>query len=94
MIHWTEPALAQLDRAYNYIAINNSETVAERVVRRIVATVQQLDQFPMSGRTGRVAGTRELVISNTPFVVTYAIDNARIVVLAIYHGAQRWPEIF
>jgi toxin ParE1/3/4 len=94
MIQWADPALAQLDRAYDYIAINNSEAVAERVVRRIVATVQQLDQFPMSGRTGRVAGTRELVISNTPFVVTYAIDNARIVVLAIYHGAQRWPEIF
>jgi len=41
-----------------------------------------------------VPGTRELVISNTPFIAAYAIDHARIVVLALYHGAQRWPESF
>jgi toxin ParE1/3/4 len=91
---WTEPALEQLDRAYDYIALTNSETVAERVVRRIVATVQHLDQFPMSGRTGRVTDTRELIIPSTPFIVAYEIVNAQIVILAIYHGAQRWPEAF
>ena len=91
---WTEPVLDQLDRAYDYIALTNSETVAERVVRRIVDAVQQLDQFPMFGRTGRVTDTRELVIPRTPFIVVYKIVNAQIVVLAIYHGAQRWPEAF
>jgi len=50
--------------------------------------------FPMSGRAGRVPGTRELVIANTPFLVAYAIDQAHIVILAVYHGAQRWPEAF
>jgi plasmid stabilization system protein ParE len=48
----------------------------------------------MSGRSGRVPATRELVISNTPFIAAYAIDQDRIVILAVYHGAQRWPEIF
>jgi toxin ParE1/3/4 len=41
-----------------------------------------------------VPGTRELVIPNTPFLAAYAIEKADIVVLAIYHGAQRWPEGF
>ncbi|MGB0108856.1 MAG: type II toxin-antitoxin system RelE/ParE family toxin, partial [Terriglobales bacterium] len=59
-----------------------------------VTSVQQLATFPMSGRSGRVPGTRELVISNTPFIAAYAIDQDRIVILAVYHGAQQWPEVF
>jgi plasmid stabilization system protein ParE len=35
-----------------------------------------------------------LVIAHTPFIVAYTVQKARIVVLAIYHGAQRWPEAF
>lgn len=59
---------------------------------RIVASVQQLATFPVSGRPGRVAGTRELVVSNTPFIVAYAVAKTRVVILALYHGAQRWPD--
>lgn len=94
MIVWTDRAVRQLDQARDYIALSNSEEVAERIAFRIVASIQQLDEFPISGRPGRVPGTRELVISNTPFIAAYAIDRQRIVILALYHGAQRWPEAF
>jgi addiction module RelE/StbE family toxin len=94
MIEWTEQAARQLDQAHDYIALSNSEEVAARIAMRIVASVQRLATFPMSGRSGRVPGIRELVISNTPFIAAYAIDHDRIVVLAIYHGAQQWPELF
>ena len=94
MIQWTEQATRQLDQAHDYIALSNSEGVADRITMQIVTGIQQLDAFPMSGRSGRVPGTRELVISNTPFIAAYAIDHARIVILALYHGAQRWPEVF
>jgi len=93
-IEWTEQATQQLDQAHDYIALSNSEEVAARITMRIVTTIQQLTDFPTSGRSGRVPGTRELVISNTPFVAAYAIDHVRIVILAIYHGAQQWPEAF
>ncbi len=53
---------------------------------RILASVQQLETFPLSGRAGRVPGTRELVVSNTPFIVAYAVAKTRIVILALYHG--------
>jgi toxin ParE1/3/4 len=94
MIEWTEQATRQLDQAYDYIALSNSEAVAARVTMQIVTSVQQLAAFPMSGRAGRVPGTRELVISNTPFVAAYSVDHDRIVILAVYHGAQQWPEVF
>lgn len=92
MIEWTEQALRQLDHAHDYIALSNSEEIALRIVVQITASIQHVAAFPLLGRPGRVAGTRELVIPNTPFLAAYAAEQDRIVVLAIYHGAQRWPE--
>jgi toxin ParE1/3/4 len=94
MIEWTEQATRQLDQTHDYVALSNSEEVADRIVQQVVSSVQQLATFPMSGRAGRVPGTRELVIPNTPFIAAYTIEKARIVILAVYHGAQRWPETF
>jgi toxin ParE1/3/4 len=94
VIEWTDQAIRQLDQAHDYIALSNSEQVAARITMHIVASVEQLSAFPMSGRAGRVPGTRELVISNMPFIAAYTIANGRVVVLAIYHGAQQWPEVF
>lgn len=94
MIVWTEQAARQLDQAQEYVALSNSEQVAIRIAVRIAASVQQLATFPLLGRTGRVPGTRELVIPGTPFIVAYTVENDRIVILALYHGAQRWPEAF
>jgi toxin ParE1/3/4 len=94
MIEWTEQAIRQLDQAHDYIALSNSEEVATRITLPIVNSVEHLAAFPMSGRAGRVPGTRELVISRTPFIAAYAVEKARIVILAVYHGAQHWPEEF
>jgi len=93
-IDWTDQTTRQLDQAHDYIALSNSEAVAAGITTQIVATIQQLTAFPMSGRSGRVAGTRELVIPSTPFIAAYVIDRNRVVILAIYHGAQQWPEAF
>ncbi len=94
MIEWTEQATRQLDQAHDYIALSNSEEVVFRITMQIVSSVKQLAVYPMSGRAGRVRGTRELVNSNTPFILAYAIEKTDIVVLAVYHGAQHWPEGF
>ena len=94
MIEWTEQTIRQLDQAHDYTALSNSELVATRITMQIVSSVQQLGAFPMWGRSGRVPGTRQLVIANTPFIAAYAIEKARIVILAVYHGARHWPEEF
>ncbi len=94
MIEWTDQATRQLDNAHDYIELSNSAEVADRITMQIVSAVQRLLSFPTSGRPGRVPRTRELVIAGTPFIAAYTIDGPRIVVLAVYHGAQRWPERF
>jgi addiction module RelE/StbE family toxin len=94
MIEWTEQATRQLDHVYEHIRGSNSEQVARRVITHVLNSVERLDTFPLSGRRGRVASTRELIVSDTPFIVAYSVQRARIRILAIYHGAQRWPEAF
>ena len=59
LIEWTEQALLQLDHAQDYISLANSEEVAARITAQIIASIEQLAAFPMSGRSGRVRGSRE-----------------------------------
>ena len=44
------------------------------------------------GRSGRVIGTRELVVSGTPYVIPYRVKEDRLEWIAVFHGKQRWPE--
>ena len=50
--------------------------------------------MPNSGRIGRVAGTREITVSGTRYVVAYRVLEKMIQVLAVFHGAQKWPKSF
>jgi toxin ParE1/3/4 len=90
---WTRIAAADLRAAWEYIAAENA-AAAEGVLEKILRGVEALEHHPQLGRAGRVEGTRELVISGTPFVVAYRLRRDEILVLAVLHGARKWPESF
>jgi len=73
------------------IAEDNPEA-ATRVVSRIRTAVQRLVTSPAIGRPGRVAGTRELVIPGTPYIIPYRIVGDVVQVITVMHSAQRWPD--
>ncbi len=73
------------------IAEDNPEA-AMRVVLRIRAVVQRLATTPALGRPGRVAGTRELVVPGTPYIVPYRITGDIVQIITVLHSAQRWPD--
>jgi toxin ParE1/3/4 len=58
---------------------------------RVKEAVEYLIDHPNMGRPGRLVGTRELVISGTPFIAVYWVRGAAIQVLRVLHHAQRWP---
>lgn len=90
---WTEPALRDLEAIGDYIA-RQDRAAADRIIGIVFAHVDRLETFPHIGRPGRVAGTRELVVAATPFVVPYRVQIDHIQILAVLHGARRWPDVF
>lgn len=90
---WTRLALSDLNSAYDYIAVENPSAAA-RVVEKIEKALTALSRHPEIGRPGRVEGSRELVVSGTPFIAPYRVKAKRIEILAFIHGSRRWPEEF
>jgi plasmid stabilization system protein ParE len=62
------------------------------MIERIRAAVVRLATSPALGRSGRVAGTRELVIPRTPYVVPYRVTGDVVQIITVLHSAQRWPD--
>ena len=90
---WTRLAIEDLNSAYEFIHISNP-TAAKAIVERIEKAIESLPLYPDMGRPGRIEGTRELAIARTPFVIPYRIRQNQIEILAIVHGARRWPDSF
>ncbi|MGO4436496.1 type II toxin-antitoxin system RelE/ParE family toxin [Rhizobium sp. RAF56] len=86
---WRETALRDLERVIAFIADRNAIAARDQLAR-IEDQVQRLIAHPHSGRIGRVEGTRELVVSHTPFVVIYLLTDA-VELVRVLHGAQAWP---
>jgi toxin ParE1/3/4 len=88
---WTAAALRDVAAIRAYIAADNP-TAAARQTRRILARIDDLNLFPLTGRTGRIDGTRELVVSRPPYLVAYRLRDTDVEILRILHGRQRWPD--
>ena len=67
---------------------------AYRVGQRIKATADRLADHPQMGYPGRVEDTRELVISDLPYILSYQITHEAIRILAVIDTACKWPERF
>lgn len=89
-LEWSVFALEDRDGIFDYIE-EDSPRAAVVVDDRIRTQVRQLLQFPETGRPGRVEGTRELVISRTPYIAAYRITGDTVRILRVLHGAQQWP---
>lgn len=93
LVRWTLPALADLDQIQDFIAERNPPAASRLVDDILDRTDTLLSGNPEIGRHGRVAGTRELVLTGTLYVVAYRLRET-VEILAIMHGARDWPEHF
>jgi toxin ParE1/3/4 len=90
-VRWLRQALANLEAEAQYIS-RDSAIAAGHVVLAIQTAVTRLADHPPIGRPGRVAGTRELIILGTPYVIPYRIRGDQVEILRVFHGARRWPK--
>jgi addiction module RelE/StbE family toxin len=88
-LEWTRPAINDLGEAGEFIALDNPQA-EERMAKRVQEAVEYLLEHPNMGRVGRVSGTRELVVSGTPFIVVYRITIPTIQILRVLHHSRKW----
>ena len=84
-----DQALADLEDIFHWIA-QESPATAKVVVDRLFGSTELLISFPFMGHAGRDPSTFEWVVPRLPYIVVYEVDQEqeRIVVTAIFHGAQ------
>jgi toxin ParE1/3/4 len=92
-IFWSRRAIGHLTALRDYIA-EDSPASAAAVARRILDAIELLAAQPHLGRPGRITGTRELVVPDTPYVIPYRIQGDRFDLIAVFHGRRNWPTRF
>ena len=90
-IVWLTRARIARENAIEFIAKEN-QTAALNQLDEIERQVDLLLEHPKLARAGRVKGTRELVVSRTPFIALYRIVGDEIQVMNLLHGTQQWPK--
>lgn len=89
MISYGPPSRSSTATAFSRTSADNPSAAVDE---RIAAAVRRLREFPESDRPGRVAGTRELVITGTPYIAGYAVAKTTVHILRVLHAAQQWPD--
>ena len=82
-IIWTNPALEDLNDIAEYIALSNLLS-AKKLVAKIFAKVERLEEFPESGKTPIELSNmnyREVIVN--PCRIFYKIDNDKVFILHI-----------
>jgi toxin ParE1/3/4 len=89
-VRWTRSAVRQLASIGGYIAESNPKA-ATGIEARLREAVMLLARFPAMGRPGRLAGTRELVVSGTPYIIPYRVTGDFVDILTVFHATQNRP---
>jgi toxin ParE1/3/4 len=89
-IVWLRTAERNLEEQLECIGERNARA-ASTLADKIAASVARLADHPLTGRPGRVVGTRELVVPGTPYIAVYAVRVDYVRIHRVLHVAQRWP---
>ena len=89
-VEWSAPAEADLDSIIAYVAAH-SVVSALRLQDRLIDAAEDLARLSARGRPGRIIGTRERVLSRTPYILVYEVEDGVVSVLHVFHGARDWP---
>jgi addiction module RelE/StbE family toxin len=89
-LKWSLVADIELLKLVTYVHPRN-RNAALKLHRRTRERVRQLEKFAFSGRTGRMPGTRELVIGKSPYIAVYTVEADIVIVHHVFHTSQQWP---
>ena len=83
--------MQNFDQEAGYIAQDNPKAAAKFVLH-LRDSASMLGEQPNLGRPGRIPGTRELVITQFPYILPYRVRNDTVEILRVFHTARKWPD--
>ena len=90
---WTEPALDDLDKIAEYIALDKPGA-AKKLVRAVFTKVERLEQFPRSGRKPpELDKTRYREVVVPPCRIFYRIKDERVFVLYVMRSERQLRKV-
>lgn len=89
-LRWSPSAERNADLIWEYIAQDNVDA-ADNLRQAMHSAAERLCDYPLMGRHGRAAKTRELVVAGTPYILIYRVHHSEIEIARVVHGAQDWP---
>jgi len=89
-LRWSMAAASDLEGISNYLRLHHPALAAPTIFR-IYDAAKSLKRLPERGRSGRLNGTRELVLAPLPYILLYSVREDSVNLLRILHGAQEWP---
>jgi addiction module RelE/StbE family toxin len=93
-IVWTETAIDDLNRHYDFIKLNNPDAAA-LAVQAIVSSGESLQDNPRRGAiVNEIGGLRKLLVpfGKYGYIIHYVIFEDDVIVLRIYHGRENRPR--
>lgn len=89
-IRWSPAAADDLEGIGAYLR-EHHPAYLQSTVEKLYNAAKSLKQFPNRGRSGKLAGTRELVLKPLPYIVVYRVEPEVVNILRIMHTSPDWP---
>lgn len=88
-VSWTRPTKDDRTAIFDYIEAENPRA-AVKLDRLFERAVEQISQFPYTGRVGQIDGTREAV-PHPNYRLVYSVADDTVYILGLFHAARQWP---
>lgn len=92
-IKWLKNALVNLDHAAEYLNEHNPQA-ARNFIKEVNTLTELLKENPSMGRSGRVFGTRELVLNTFPYLIPYRVKDGCIEILRVFPTRMSQPDFW
>ncbi|MDL2314245.1 type II toxin-antitoxin system RelE/ParE family toxin [Desulfovibrio sp. OttesenSCG-928-C14] len=89
-LNWTESGSKDLKQIRKYYCneVPDGNEIGKEIVDQILLTTSQLKHHPFIGRPGRIPGTKELLVKDTPYIVYYEVMENKINLLRVIHTSR------
>jgi toxin ParE1/3/4 len=89
-LRWTPRAVADLEEIGDYLVMAAPQAW-EHLLQRLEHLTDLLLDFPLMGKPGIVPETREFVLTGTPYILVFQINDDVVIIVSVRDGRMPMP---